>query len=331
MSRVDEALRLARNSAGVRGTRDAVVPDDLRTQESDPSILDRYSAERPADRISSERALETYRTERPADDHVVDRAVAPAIPSARPTLAHGLPSARVTSAASARGVRFNPALEGKLVASGEILPVAMEQYRRLAAVLHDMRLQNGPQTLTVSSSTLHEGKTLTIANLALTLSESYRQRVLLIDADLRRPSLHDVFGIANGPGLVDIGRGAAVRPPLVEISPCLHLLTAGQAVADPLAILTSESVRATVLDAASRFDWVLIDTPPVGLLPDAQLVARLTDGVLFVIAAGATPYALVKRCIAELGADRIVGTVLNGVERGALPRDNYGYYSDGHR
>jgi Mrp family chromosome partitioning ATPase len=156
--------------------------------------------------------------------------------------------------------------------------------------------------------------------------------VLLIDADLRRPSVHEVFGVENGPGLADIGRGAAVRPPYVELSSCLSLLTAGHAVANPLAILTSDQVRALVADAASKFDWVLIDTPPVGLLPDAQLVARLTEGVLFVIAAGVTPYALIKRCIAELGADRIVGTVLNRVERRTLPTDNYGsYYADALR
>jgi Mrp family chromosome partitioning ATPase len=64
-----------------------------------------------------------------------------------------------------------------------------------------------------------------------------------------------------------------------------------------------------ISDAATRFDWILIDTPPVGLLPDAQLVARLADGVLFVIAANSTPYPLVKRCIEELGSDRIIGTV----------------------
>jgi capsular exopolysaccharide synthesis family protein len=302
MSRVDEALRLAQ-SAAVRATRDAVVTDELRTHDVDSSALDRYGVERPVKSLAHVQPM-------PSPTGPAPHMVSPAV----------------------RAVRFNPALEGKLVASGEIAPVAIEQYRRLAAVLHDLRLQNGPKTLTVSSSTLHEGKTLTIANLALTLSESYHQRVLLIDADLRRPSLHEIFGIANGPGLVDIGRGAAIRPPYVEISSCLHLLTAGHAVADPLAILTSDQVRATINDAASAFDWVLIDTPPVGLLPDAQLVARLTDGVLFVIAAGATPYALVKRCIAELGADRIVGTVLNRVERRALPTDSYGsYYSAARR
>lgn len=215
------------------------------------------------------------------------------------------------------------ALEGKLVVSRDITPVTVEQYRRLAAVLHDLQAQGGLKTVMVSSAAPGEGKTLTIANLALTLSESYHQRVLLIDADLRHPSLHNLFGIPNDVGLADGVRSGGKPVPPVEISPWLSVLTAGRPVASPLALLTSDHVRTVIAEAAARVDWVLLDTPPVGLLPDAQLVARLSDGVLFVIAAGATPYSLAQRCIAELGADRIVGTVLNRVEQRMFGTSDY--------
>jgi Mrp family chromosome partitioning ATPase len=82
-------------------------------------------------------------------------------------------------------------------------------------------------------------------------------------------------------------------------------------------------LRTLVADAASSFDWVLLDTPPVGMLTDAHLVARATDGVLFVIAAGMTPYTLVQRSLNEIGRDRIVGTVLNRIEEHALPVREY--------
>ena len=221
-----------------------------------------------------------------------------------------------------------PALEGKLVVSQDIMPVTVEQYRRLAAVLHDLQAQGGLKTVMVSSAAPGEGKTLTIANLALTLSESYHQRVLLIDADLRHPSLHHLFGIPNQAGLADSVRAGGTPVPPVEISPFLSVLTAGRPAASPLAMLTSDHVRTVIADAAERVDWVLLDTPPVALLPDAQLVARLSDGVLFVIAAGITPYPLVQRCIAELGADRIVGTVLNRVEPQRFDTQDYyhGYF-----
>jgi len=82
-------------------------------------------------------------------------------------------------------------------------------------------------------------------------------------------------------------------------------------------------MRNMIEHAASAFDWVLIDTPPVGLLPDAQLVARMSEGVLFVIAAGSTPYALVSRAITTIGSERIVGTVLNRVDARSLRTASY--------
>ena len=85
-----------------------------------------------------------------------------------------------------------------------------------------------------------------------------------------------------------------------------------------------------IREAASTFDWVLIDTPPVGLLPDAQVLARLAGAVVFVIAAGSTPRSAVERAVSELGPDSIIGSVLNRVEDRRIPEANYydGYYGD---
>jgi capsular exopolysaccharide synthesis family protein len=214
----------------------------------------------------------------------------------------------------------------RLVVSPQIAPGTVEQYRRLAAVLHEFQASQGLKTLMVSSAVPREGKTLTAVNLAMTLSESYRRRVLLIDADLRRPSVHQVLGISNMTGLGEVLRGPDDRAlPVIEISKNLSVLTAGRPDASPTAQLTSARLQALVKDVARRFDWVLLDTPPVGLLTDAQLVARLCDGVLFVIGAGTTPYHLVQRSIAELGAERIVGTVLNRVQEQALAGQYYGH------
>jgi Mrp family chromosome partitioning ATPase len=82
-------------------------------------------------------------------------------------------------------------------------------------------------------------------------------------------------------------------------------------------------MASVIKEAASAFDWVLLDTPPVGLLPDAQHVTRMADAVLLVIAAGVTPYTLVRRAIAEIGADRILGTILNRVQETANPMTSY--------
>jgi capsular exopolysaccharide synthesis family protein len=176
----------------------------------------------------------------------------------------------------------------------------------------------------ISSTLPREGKTLTAANIALTLSESYRRRVLLVDADLRRPSIHQVFGIPNVVGLADALRVPGARLPCVEISETLSVLPSGRIGDSPIAVLSSDLLRTLVADAAEQFDWVLLDTPPVAMLTDAHLVARAVDAVLFVIRAGTTPYTLVQRSLAEIGADRIVGTVLNGVDERDLAV--HGYY-----
>jgi protein-tyrosine kinase len=294
MSRVDEALRRAERTRELPDDRYPVAAAEPPARVADASILERYAVERSTGHQESAQP-------RPAHVAAVPRADG-----------------------RARPATFNPALEGKLIVSRSVSPATVEQYRRLATFLHEHHVQSGLKTLMVSSSAPREGKTLTIVNLALTLSESFHERVLLIDADLRRPSLHDVFGIPNDTGLADGSRaGTGAMPPLVEVSPRLSVLTAGRPTASPLAPLASDRVREMVSEAAAQFDWVLLDTPPVGLLPDARLVARLSEGILFVIAAGVSPYTLVKRCIAELGADRIVGTVLNRVERQALGANGY--------
>jgi capsular exopolysaccharide synthesis family protein len=221
-------------------------------------------------------------------------------------------------------------LTGKLVVSDGIGALPVEQYRRLAAALEHLQAERGAKTLMVTSALPGEGKTLTITNLALTLSESYQRRVLLVDADLRHPSIQQSFGLGPGAGLRDDLRSASGTLSTIQVSLHLSVLLAGSADADPMAELSSDRMRPLIQDAASQFDWVLIDTPPVCLLPDAHLIERATDGVLLVIGAKATPYQMVARAIAELGHDRIVGTVLNRAEDYALAARNY-YSPEYHR
>jgi len=227
----------------------------------------------------------------------------------------------------AHRISVAPGQEAKLVINPEMASYTLEQYRRLATVLNDLQIQRGIKTLMVSSAAPAEGKTHTITNLALTLSEAFQQKVLLIDADLRRPSLHQVFGVQVGTGLVDVIRTPSLGLPVVEISANLCVLTAGRSGATPLAHLASDALPGIISTAASQFDWVLLDTPPIGLLPDAQIVARICETVLFVVAAGVTPYAFVQRGILALGVDRIAGVVLNRVDETRVAGGSYYGYS----
>ena len=289
MSRVDEALRRA--SLDMTSVLSLVTVDPP-ALPVDGSALDAYAGE--------QRAPTRKRPDPPA-----------AI--ARPT----------SPAASLRQAALHASLEGKAVVSRETSPVSIEQYRRLATALHAIQSERGLKTLMVSSAVPNDGKTLTVTNLALTLSDSYGRRVLLIDADFRRPCIHQLFGLMNVTGLAEALRSPDAPLNVIPVSATLSVLTAGQDGGSHFAALSSDRMRTVIADAAKQFDWVLLDTPPVGLLSDAHLVARVTDGVLFVIAAGSTPYPVVLRSIAEIGADRIVGTVLNRVDARALQVQDY--------
>jgi capsular exopolysaccharide synthesis family protein len=192
------------------------------------------------------------------------------------------------------------------------LALAVEQYRKLAAALHHAQGSRGLKCILVTSALPGEGKSLTASNLALTLSESYQRRVLLIDGDMRRPSLHDVFGVPNGAGLSDgLSRDGSRGVPVLEVSERLSILPSGHPVDDPTGLLTSERMRRLLEGARTGYDWVIVDTPPVGLLSDAKLLSEMVDGVVLVVEAAKTPYPDLLRAIDAIGRERLLGTVLN--------------------
>ena len=210
---------------------------------------------------------------------------------------------------------FDPAIEERLVVGKGAPPMLTEQFRRLAATLHHAQLVSGLKVILVTSADAGDGKSLTSTNLALTLSESYRREVLLIDADLRRPTLHQTFRVPNVAGLNEgLMSGAEGKLSAIKITPTLTLLPAGRPDPDPMSKLTSTRMREILREAAQRFDWVVIDTAPVGLLADASIVGAMSDGALLVVRAGKTPHGSVQKAIDSFGRERILGVVLNGIE-----------------
>jgi protein-tyrosine kinase len=221
---------------------------------------------------------------------------------------------------------FADSVTEQLMVHPDAPPIAREQYRRLAATLHHIQGERGLRTLIVASALAGEGKTLTSVNIALTLSESYRRRVLLIDADLRRPSVHAALGFENVVGLTDtLTAKQERRVPMVEISPRLSVLPAGRPNPDPMEILTSSRMLKILDEASAVFDWVIIDTPPVALLPDANLLAAMVDGALLIVSANQTPVAIINKAIDAIGRDRILGVVLNRAEKDAMVHGDYYY------
>ena len=209
-------------------------------------------------------------------------------------------------------------------------PGVVEQFRKLAATLFHAQREGRLKVIMVTSAVPGEGKTLTALNLARVLSETYRRSVLLIDADLRRPRLSEAAGLTVADGLSSALKSADYRKVSVtQLTEHLTLLPAGRPDPEPLSGLTSPRMQQLIEEGAERFDWVIVDTPPVGVATDAGLLGAMVDATVLVVKAGQTPLNAVQHAVETLGRDRIVGVVLNGVEaHAATPYGDYSSKAD---
>jgi capsular exopolysaccharide synthesis family protein len=223
-------------------------------------------------------------------------------------------------------LRFGDADRDKLIVGEGVDPAMVEQYRHLAAVMHHAQKSSGVRSVMITSALPSEGKTLTATNLALTLSQSYQRRVLLVDADLRRPRMREMFALPSSEGLTDsLTLPRSDRLPVQQVTPTLWVLTSGRAVPDPMSLLVSPAMKQLLEEARDSFDWVVVDTPPIAILPDANLLAAMIDTALLVVSAQSTPYPMVQRAARAIDTKRILGVVLNRAEKATLPA-SYGYY-----
>jgi capsular exopolysaccharide synthesis family protein len=202
-----------------------------------------------------------------------------------------------------------------------------EAFRSLRTSLVFTNGADGKRLIAVTSTQPLEGKTTTACNLAVALALG-GSRVMLIDADMRRPGLHRTMGLQNEVGLSHVLTGQArVREAVQRTSePNLYVMTAGRTPPNPSELLSSARMQNLVANLqAGPFDWVIIDTPPVLAVTDAVIIAPYVSGLVFVVGAEMTRRAHVERAIETIqsGKPNIIGAVLNRVD---LNRNKY-YYS----
>lgn len=186
------------------------------------------------------------------------------------------------------------------------------------------------RTILVTSTGPHEGKTIVTCNLAMALAQT-GQEVLLIDADMRRPRVHQVFETELEGGLSEITAGDGEPDKFVRPSgaPHLSLITAGRVPNNPHELLSSPQFKRALARLSDRFDWILIDTPPIMPVSDAALVAHTAAGVLFVVGSELTTVPSALNALEQLEAAnaRFVGAVLNMAQ---LDRHAF-FYADHYR
>ncbi len=204
---------------------------------------------------------------------------------------------------------------------------ASEAYRTLRTNLSFYSVDNPIRGLVVTSPSPDEGKSTTAANLAVTLAQSGR-RTLLVDCDLRRPSIHTLFEVSAEPGLTNLLTGQTDEIPVRQTEvDNLFLLTSGAKPPNPADMLISQKLDAVVERLTAEFDIVIFDAPPVIAVTDAAVLGAKVDGVLLVLKAGKTKRDHAERAkeLLEKAHVRIVGATLTNA-----PKDDAvgGYYSD---
>ena len=218
------------------------------------------------------------------------------------------------------------------------VPVA-ESYRHLRTNIHLTRRDDAPQTMLVTSADEGEGKTTTVANLAVAFARSGK-RTILVDGDLRRPTMAKMFGVRFKPGLHEILAGEATLADCIQKSPVddLLLLTSGTIPQNPAEYLGSDQMRKVVEELKEQFDIVLFDAPPVLAVTDASVIATQVDRTIMVVSSGKTPSQDFDRAIETFDAVgvKVFGVVLNNFNPrrayGAGGRSaGYGYYGTAYR
>ena len=202
---------------------------------------------------------------------------------------------------------------------------AAEQFRTLRSRIDSLSAQRLIKTIAMTSANPGDGKTTASLNLAVVTAMGMGQRALLIDCDLRRPSVHRSLGLEPKVGLAEVLQGrATLDEAILKVEGIdLDVLPVRSKPPNPSELLASNEMRSLVAECGERYDRVILDTPAALGLPDARTVAELSDGVVMVVRAGITPLRDVEDALELVDRRRVIGLVLNDAEQG---RAHYGYY-----
>jgi len=261
----------------------------------------------------------------PAERRSSEPAHAPDYPAAKPEVRENTSSPPKWSF---EGARREGVVEDHLVSLLTPASAEAEQYRTLCCAVEQAHKDANLRVVAITSPGIGEGKTLTSINMAATLAQTPQTRVLLIDADLRQPAVgnHLGFDDLDGAGLIE-----AIQHPSLTLKDVerklptfnISVVTAGQSLESPYEALKSARVEALIEEARSRYDYIVVDTPPVIPVPDCRVIARWVEGFLIVVAAHQTPKRLLEETLNVFEPSKVLGLVFNRDDHPLS--DYYGY------
>lgn len=217
----------------------------------------------------------------------------------------------------------------KLITSEKPHSFESEQYRKLRTNIDYLSINKDYKVISVTSSMANEGKTYTALNLANVYAQNH-VRTIIVDMDLRNPKVHRAFSMINDKGLTNCAEKNFVLDNfLFPVNEFLDVLPSGTHFPFPAELLSTNQVTAIIEELRTRYDKVIIDTPPISLFTDAKIIANFSDGVLFVVASKKTKIDIAKNAINELRLSNIdiIGSVLTRVPIKKLSYGKGYYYN----
>ena len=266
----------------------------------------------------------------PSDPPIVERPAKPVEPPvvrAAATAIGDEPMPLLEALEHISEVPFNPSQDSLLIDPMRPHEAPTEEFRSLRTRLNHMQTLQPIRTVVVTSASPAEGKSFAAMNLALTQSQLAGKRVLIADFDFRRPIIHNLMQIDRSPGITDYLLGKAPIESVIKkmAGTNLYVLTAGEAVMNPLELLNLPAVKQMLEQLPAFFDWVILDTPPLLFAADANLLATMCHGTILVVRIGTTTIDAITRAMQSLCENNVLGIVVNGARRGEL-YSKYTYY-----
>jgi protein-tyrosine kinase len=223
-----------------------------------------------------------------------------------------------------RLTRWEPDSKSMLFFGSEDQTPGKEDFRSLRSRLHQLQEKTPIKTIVVTSALPKEGRSFVAANLAQAMAQQGR-RTLLIDADLRSPSLHIALGTSNTPGLSEYLLGEAEETGIVQQGQMenLFFVPAGRPISKQSEIISCGVLRVLFERLTGFFDWVIVDSPAALPVSDAALIAGYCDGVLMVVRSNSTPFDVVRKTRGSFQEERLLGVVLNGIPTDSRAQNAY--------
>lgn len=228
---------------------------------------------------------------------------------------------------SANQIRMKTGIDNNLVTLFDPLSYESEQFKILRTRLLFPKDGITARTVMVTSALPDEGKTFASANLAISIAQGINDHVLLIDCDMRRPSIHRLFGFGRTAGLSDYLAGGHDLQSLLLKTPVdkLTLLPGGTIPPNPAELLSSHRMSNLLVEVRSRYKdrFIILDTPPPHMTADANALTNQVDGILLVMKYQQTPRQQVEKLVEKLGKEKILGVLVNRFQKPSLKYGGY--------